>query len=95
MTAQALSENTNTINLVVDTSLDLRRYRRAMYNSRELNFTHAGSEYSGAVVSVRPHVEPGPPAWLVKILAKPHVARLLKRPQLRWTRRSNGEVVVY
>jgi hypothetical protein len=94
MTTTILPKNNNTIDLIVDDALDLRRYQRAMYGTRAVTFTHVDCEYSGTVLSVRPQIEPGPPAWLVKMLARPHVARPLKRAELRWVRRDNGEVVV-
>jgi hypothetical protein len=94
MATSVLPDNSNTIDLIVDEALDLRRYKRAMYGLRDVTFTHVGREYAGKVLSVQPHVEPGPPAWLVRMLARPHVARPLKRAELRWIRRENGEIVV-
>lgn len=84
----------STIDVVVHNSLDLGRYKRAMYASKSVAFSYVGQVYSGTVIAVRPRdEEDGPESWTVKMIVKPFVAQP-ERPRLKRFRKPDGTYTV-
>jgi hypothetical protein len=92
MYLSSIVEN-STIDVVVENSLDILRYKRAMYSLKSVAFSYVGQVYDGQVLAVRPHADRGPEAWLVKMIVKPHVEQP-PRPRLKRYRRADGSYSV-